>query len=214
MTMVERWRLEGTIFDACNCITLCPCGYFQPPSSGTGDCRVSFAWRIEKGNFGATKLDGLTAAAVVFAKGNPLFGVEKIAWMVDEKATTTQRETLTKIFTGQAGGIWAVVAKLVKDNLGITYAHFDYDNDGKSWSVRAGTYPALALDVKAGFVKAPPGAPVGSAPKRAQTYDSFYSPSMEKVVGITDTYRANIAGLNYDFSGRYSGSGRFRYEGP
>jgi|GEM_PF-4855746 len=171
-------------------------------------------WHIEKGNYGATKLDDLMASAVMFANGNPLFGIDKIAWIIDEKAMSTQREALVKIFSGQAGGIGAVLAKLAKNDLGVTYAHFDYSNDGRSWSVRAGTYPAIALDVKAGFVKAPPGAPMASAPKRAQTYDSFFAPSMEKVVGIADHYRASMAGLNYDINGRYSSSGQFRYEGP
>lgn len=163
---------------------------------------------------GPIKLDGLMVASVVFANGNPSFGIEKIGWVIDEKATPTQREALLKIFTGQAGGFGAALAKLVKNNLGVTYAHFDYANDGKSWSVRAGTYPEIALEVKAGFVKAPPGAPMMSVPKRAQTYDFQYAPSMEKVVGITDSYRASVAGLKYDISGRYSAAGRFKYEGP
>lgn len=171
------------------------------------------SWHIEKGNYGTTKLDDLMAAAVIFANANPLFAIEKIAWIIDEKATPTQWEALVKIFRGQAGGVGAVLAKVVKNNLKVTYAHFDYANDGKSWSLRAGTYPAIALEVKAGFVKAPLGAPVVSAPKRAQTYDPFFGPSMEKVVGIADHYRASMVGLNYGINGRYS-SGQFRYEGP
>jgi hypothetical protein len=37
---------------------------------------------------------------------------------------------------------------------------------------------------------------------------------MEKVVGITDHYHATVGGLEYDISGRYSSSGRFKYAGP
>lgn len=206
--MAEKWQLEGTLFDACNCLTLCPCNFFQNPTGS--DCRAVAVWHIEKGNLGATKLDGLTTAGLIFANGNPLHGMEKAAWIIDERATPAQRDALSKIFGGESGGMFALFSKLVKNNLGITYAKFEYANDEKSWSAKAGDF----LNVNGGFVKAPPDAPVESKPKRAQTYDFLFSPTMEKVVGITDHYRANLAGLNYDISGRYSSSGRFRYEGP
>ncbi len=69
------------------------------------------------------------------------------------------------------------------------------------------------MDIKAEFVKAPQGVPLESSPKVAQTYDPLFGPSMEKVVGITDHYHATVGGLQYDISGRYSSSGRFKYSG-
>jgi hypothetical protein len=50
--------------------------------------------------------------------------------------------------------------------------------------------------------------------KDAQIYDPLFGPLMEKVVGITDHYQATVGGLEYDISGRYSSSGRFKYGGP
>ena len=70
------------------------------------------------------------------------------------------------------------------------------------------------MDIKAAFVKAPEGVPFESSPKVAETYDPLFGPSMEKVVGITDHYHATVGGLEYDISGRYSSSGRFKYGGP
>ena len=207
--MAEKWRLEGSVLDACNCLTLCPCVYAQP-STGP-DCRVSFAWHIEKGHYGGTNLDGLHAAAVMLAPGDPLLvGVAKAAMILDERATPAQREALGKILGGQAGGLWALVAKLLKSQPELMVAKFDYTNDGKAWSVKAGG----VLDIKAGFVKAAPGMPFESVPKRAQTYDPFFLPSGEKVVGVTDHYHAKTGSLNFDIAGRYSSSGRFVYEGP
>jgi hypothetical protein len=92
----------------------------------------------------------------------------------------------------------------------VWWANFNYSNDAKSWSVKAGN----SLDIKAEFVKAPQGVPLESTPKVAQTYDPLFGPSMEKVVGITDHYHATVGGLEYDISGRYSSSGRFKYGGP
>jgi len=204
--MAEKWQLEGTVFDACNCTTLCPCVYFQPPNND--DCQVSAVFHIDKGNYGKTTLDNFTIAVVAYATQNPLMGIDKAGWILDEKLTQEQRDGLLQILGGKLGGIFSMLS--VKQPLGVWWAKFNYTNDGKSWSVRAGD----ALEVKASFVKAPPGTPFESKPKTAQTYDPFFMPSMEKVVGITETYRAGVGGLTYDINGKYSSSGRFKYQGP
>ncbi len=207
--MSEKWSLEGTVLDACNCTTLCPCVYAQP-STGP-DCRVAFAWHIEKGRYGSTPLDGLHVAAIMFAHGDPLLvGVEKAAIIVDERASEPQRNALLQILSGQAGGLWAVVAKLMKNPPQVHFAKFDYANDEKTWHVKAGA----ALDIKAAYLRAAPGMPFESAPKRAETYDPFFLPTMVKTVGISDHMRAKADGMDFDFSQRYSSAGRFAYGGP
>jgi len=203
--MAEKWKLEGSVFDACNCETLCPCVYFQAPHEG--DCKVSAVWHINKGNYGNTKLDDFTIAVVGYATQNPLMGIEKAGWVLDEKLTQQQRDALMQILGGKAGGLFSMLS--VKNRLGIWWAKFDYSNDGRSWSVKAGN----ALNVKAEFVKPPPGVPIPAAPKNAQTYDPLFGPSMEKLVGTAQTYHASVGGLEYDISGRYSSSGHFSYEG-
>jgi hypothetical protein len=147
-------------------------------------------------------------AGIIYSKQNPLMGVDKAAWILDEKLAKHQREALMEILTGKAGGLFSMLK--VNNPLGVWWANFSYSNDQKSWSVKA----ADSLDIKGGFVKAPPGVPFESSPKVAQTYDPLFGPSMEKVVGITDQYRANVGGLEYDIRGRYSSSGHFKYGGP
>ena len=204
--MAEKWRLEGTVFDACNCETLCPCVYFQPPNNA--DCQVTGVWHVEKGNYGDTSLNNFHIALVAYATQNPLMGIEKAGFVLDEKLTQQQRDALMQILGGKAGGLFAAIT--VKQFLGVWWARFDHTNDGKAWSVKAGD----ALEIKASFVKPPPGVPMEAKPKVAQTYDPLFGPSMEKVVGTTDAYRAKVGGLDYDISGKYSSSGRFKYEGP
>ncbi len=204
--MAEKWRLEGTVFDACNCETLCPCVYFQAPHEG--DCKVTGVWHVEKGNYGTTNLDNFTMAVVGYATQNPLMGIDKAGWILDEKLTQQQRDALMQILGGKAGGLFSMLS--VKNPLGISWARFEHSNDERSWSVKAGDF----LDIKAGFVKAPAGLPFESKPKVAQTYDPLFGPTMEKVVGITEHYHTNFEGLDYDISGKYSSSGRFKYEGP
>jgi len=206
--MADKWRLEGTLFDMCNCETFCPCNYFQNPHGE--DCRGSVVWKIDMGNFGGTKLDGLKFALIFFSKGNPLKGVESAALIIDESATTAQRDALMKVLSGEAGGVFQMLASSIKENRGVTFAKFEYDNDGKSWSVKAGN----VLDMKGEFVKPPAGFPLESKPKKVEVYDPLFVPTLEKVVGITEYYRANAGGMNYDISGRYTASGRFAYQGP
>ncbi len=206
--MAEKWRLQGTLFDACNCTTLCPCNYLQNPSSG--DCRPAVVWHITDGNYGKTKLGGLNFAAVLYAAGNPLHGIDKLVLILDAKAKDVQRKALMSILGGQAGGMWEMMAKIVKATPEVLTAPFEYKNDGKAWRARADGY----LEVRGGFVKAPAEMGIPSKPKKAQTYDFLFSPTMEKVVGTSDTFRANAGGLSYDFSGKYSSSGRFDYKGP
>ena len=204
--MAEKWRLEGTIFDACNCQVPCPCAYFQHPSNE--DCRFAGVWHVEHGNHGKISLNNFNMALVGYTKQNPLMGIDKAGWILDEKLTKEQRDALTQILGGKAGGLFSMLS--VKEPLGIWWAKFDHANDGKSWSVKAGD----TLEIKAGFVKPPPGLPFEAKPKVAQSYDPLYGPSMDKVVGITDVFRVKVGGLDYDISGTNSPSGRFKYEGP
>jgi hypothetical protein len=203
--MAQKWQLEGSLFDACNCETLCPCVYFQAPQGE--DCRITTVWHIEKGYYGDTRLGDFTMAGIIYATQNPFMGAEKAAWIVDDKLAQDQRDALMEILTGKAGGLFSMLS--VKNPLGVWWANFIYSNDARSWSVKAGN----SLDIKAEFVKAPQGLPFQSTPKVAQTYDPLFGPSMEKVVGITEHYHATVGGLEYDISGRYSSSGRFKYSG-
>ncbi|MBI2649511.1 MAG: DUF1326 domain-containing protein [Thaumarchaeota archaeon] len=204
--MAEKWKLEGSLFDACNCETLCPCNFFQAPHNA--DCRATGVWHVEKGNHGGTQLNNFTMAGVLYSTQNPLISIEKAAWILDEKLTPQQRDALMPILSGKAGGLFSMMK--VGQPLGVFWAKFDYSNDEKSWSVKAGD----TLQIKGGFVKPPPGVPLESKPKVAQTYDPLFSPTMEKTVGITESYKANVAGLDYNITGRYSSSGRFKYQGP
>lgn len=207
--MPEKWRLEGTLFDACNCTTLCPCNYGQVPTNPT-DCRVMAVWRINRGNYGGVRLDGLHLAMILNCKGNPLtVGAEQAAMVVDEGANPQQREALMNILGGKAGGLFAMLGSMVKQNLGVSFARFAYQNDEKTWSVKAGN----ALEFNGSFVKPPPGMSMEPKPMRAQTLDPLFSPTMDKVVGISDKHKVNVAGLVHDFTGKYSSSGKFVYEG-
>ena len=92
------WYVEGVQFSNCNCDYACPCQFESLPTHG--NCRAMEVVRIDKGYFGAVRLDGLKAAAV-YAWPGPVFeGNGEMQAIIDERATAEQREALTTVLHG------------------------------------------------------------------------------------------------------------------
>jgi hypothetical protein len=56
-TSSPQWRIETEYVQSCNCDYGCPCNFNALPSYG--NCEALVGYRIIKGNFGDTKLDGV-----------------------------------------------------------------------------------------------------------------------------------------------------------
>jgi len=124
--------MRGEYMESCNCDYLCPCIYTNPQAAVSYDhCTAALIFRIDAGTHGDTKLDGLKFALVirsgkVMADGNWVFG-----GVVDERADETQRQALTAIVGGQAGGPPAFIREnLVSDFRGIVYKPIEFNLDG------------------------------------------------------------------------------------
>ncbi len=138
----KSWKIEGDYFEACNCDTVCPCVFLGDPDQG--ECDATVAWHIEKGYFDSLKLDDLNAAAVFRAPGNLMTGPKwKIAIYVDERASKEQADAIVKIFSGQAGGFFGVLAERIGELAGVRHVPITFVKEGKRRSV---TIPS-ALDV-------------------------------------------------------------------
>jgi len=118
-----RWSLRGEYMESCNCDYLCPCIYTNPQEAAThDDCTAVMVFRIDEGDFGGTKLDGLKFALVirsgrVMADGNWIF-----AGVVDDSASEAQRTALAAIVSGDAGGTPALIRRnLVSDFRGVEF---------------------------------------------------------------------------------------------
>jgi hypothetical protein len=108
------WYVEGPSFGSCNCSYGCPCQFEALPTHG--HCTGFEVLRIDKGHFGAVRLEG-TQAAMIYAWPGAVFqgkGVMQV--IVDERATSEQREALIKIFHGEetddAATHWWVFRKM------------------------------------------------------------------------------------------------------
>ena len=128
----QQWTIRGEYMESCNCDYLCPCIYTNPQGPVTYDhCTAALVFRIDAGNFGDTKLDGLKFALVirsgkVMADGNWIF-----AAVVDERAGAAQRQALAAIASGQAGGPPGFIREnLVSDFRGVEYKPIEFTLDG------------------------------------------------------------------------------------
>ena len=130
------WKLSGQYYETCNCDFVCPCVTGQmavKPSKGS--CAFAMAFQIERGQYGAVALDGLGFIVLgltpeAMAKGNWSVGV-----VVDEQASTEQRDAITTISSGAAGGPMAALSGLIGAFAGVESAPIRFDRNGVKWSV-------------------------------------------------------------------------------
>lgn len=132
------WKVSGQYYETCSCDFVCPClpgRMAVRPSKGS--CTFAMAFRIDRGHFGATALDGL--GFVVLArtpeamdKGNWTLGI-----VADERASAEQRDAITSIASGAAGGPMAIVSGLVGTFAGVASAPIRFEREGVRWSVTA-----------------------------------------------------------------------------
>jgi len=93
------WYIEGIEFVSCNCSYGCPCQFEALPTHG--HCRGFEVIRIERGAFGGTALDGLTAALTYAWPGAIFEGNGELQAIVDERATKEQRQALLAVLMGE-----------------------------------------------------------------------------------------------------------------
>ena len=142
--MPTSWKVAGSYFEACNCDVACPCVFLSPPTSG--ECTVLLTWHIDHGSFGEIVLDGLNAVLAAHSPGHMLHVKWKVALYVDERANQGQRDALTQIFSGQAGGHLAGLAPLIGEVMGVKTAAIEYRAEGKRRSMRLGDFADAEIE--------------------------------------------------------------------
>jgi hypothetical protein len=123
-----KWSIRGEYMESCNCDYLCPCVYTNPQGPVTYDhCTAVLVFRIDDGDFGGVRLDGLKFAFVlrsgkVMADGNWIFAV-----VVDDAADAAQRTALAQLAGGEAGGTPGLIrTNLVSDFRGVEYQPIEF----------------------------------------------------------------------------------------
>ena len=141
------WHVNGQYYETCNCDFVCPCIPGQLAVDPTkGSCTFAMAFQIERGTYGSLSLDGLGFIVLGFTpeamgKGNWSVGV-----IADERASVEQRDAITSIASGAAGGPMSALSGLVGKFLGVESAPIRFERSGARWSVKASSFLDMAAE--------------------------------------------------------------------
>jgi hypothetical protein len=199
----KNWKLEGDYFEACNCNTVCPCVFLGNPDQG--ECDVTVAWHIEKGQFDDTSLDGLNVVAVFHTPGNMYTGPKwKAALYLDERATKEQADALGKIYSGKAGGFFGVIAGLIGELAGVRSVPIKFEViDGKRRTLHIPSAIDLTIEGMEGADKTKE-VTVSNAPM-------LVAPGFAAVVAKSTKNSYSDHGMKWDNSGKNGFYSRFAY---
>ena len=140
-----EWSIEADYLQACNCEYGCPCEFEAPPSHGI--CEGMIQWQINRGQYGNVKLDGLGIGGAARWPGPLHLGGGTAAWFVDERANPEQREALTKILTGEAGGApFEIIRMTFAKTMPVQFVRFEYHADGRHSHARMGDAVITAVE--------------------------------------------------------------------
>jgi hypothetical protein len=191
------WHMQGDILEACSCITTCPCNF-----------EAILGWRIEAGNYGDVRLDGLKVVLYVSIPGYAFDGGWTAGAYLDESATQEQTQALGNIFSGQAGGWPAVLSTLIAHHLEPKQVPINFETvDGEHRITVPGLLEAGSERIPSPMPGEPPIDPeVSGLAVPFHTGPTYIRRS--SVLNLTDP------NLSFDYTERSALIGKFDYTGP
>lgn len=134
----STWKLSGQYYETCSCDFVCPCLPGQMAvSPSKGSCSFAMAFQVEHGSYGAVSLDGLGFIVLGFTPEAMGKGNWSVGLITDDRATLEQRDAITSIASGAAGGPMSALSGLIGKFLGVESAPIRFDRSGNKWSVKA-----------------------------------------------------------------------------
>jgi hypothetical protein len=141
------WQISGQYYETCNCDFVCPCvpgGLVVRPTKGS--CNFAMAFSVDRGSYGTVPLDGLGFIVLGFTPGEMSKGNWSVGLIADERANAEQRDAMTAIASGAAGGPMAALSGFVGTFLGVESAPIRFDRSGAKWSVTASSFVDMAAE--------------------------------------------------------------------
>ena len=141
------WKVSGQYYETCNCDFICPCLPGQMAvSPSKGSCNFAMAFRVDRGSYGAVSLDGLGFIVLGFTPEAMVKGNWSVGLITDERANVEQRDAITAIASGAAGGPMSALSGLIGTFLGVESAPIRFDSKGAKWSVTASSLLDMAAE--------------------------------------------------------------------
>ena len=200
--MADKWNLSGTYMETCNCEVACPCFFLSAPTDG--DCTLLVGWHIDKGNFGNVDLGNLNVVLAVYSPGHMAEVKWRAALYFDRNASDLQKEALTRIFTGEAGGHPGRLVSHVGEVLGIRSVPIEYREDGRRRILRVAQTAEAEIEAIGGQ---------GGADVTLENHPLGIAPGHKAVVAKSRKVTYQDHGLHWEISGKNGAFSPFSYRG-
>ena len=142
-----QWQISGEYFEACSCDSVCPCPTSALAARPTkGSCDAGLVFHVQRGQYGSTRLDGLSFAVLLHTPGAMIQGNWTVGLVLDERASKEQREALTTIASGQGGGPMAALGPLIGKFAGTEAKAIKIESSGMRRSVSIAGMLDLAVE--------------------------------------------------------------------
>jgi len=128
----------------------------------------------------------------------------RIALYLDDRADQEQKEGLTQIFSGQAGGHPATLTPLIEQVLGVTSLPIDYQAEGKRRYLKISDVAEAEIEAQAGQ---------GDAEITVSNHPLAIAPGQPAVVARSKRASYHDHGIELEVSGRNGLYSPFSYEG-
>lgn len=200
------YELEGQLLEVCPCNVLCPCWIGEDPD-GDGTCDSVNSYHIERGTVDGIDVSGHTLAVITHIPGNVLKGNWTVALVVDDGASTEQRDAIVNAFSGKLGGPLADLAQLVGEVVAVETAPISFAVVEGKGTLRVGSMVEAEMEPFRG--------PTGEITTLNESVFTTI-PGAPAWVSKASTYRRQVSrfGLkDLDLSGRNAIQGTFRFAG-
>ena len=144
------WSVEGTYFEACSCLPICPCRQIGGRDGGRstfGVCDFALSWAVQEGHAGAIDLTGRIVVMVGSYDDDEPGSPWTVALFIDEEATDAQHDALADIFLGRSGGTpsrnYAPAIRTVSD---VRRAAIRVDHRRRHWRIGVDGYVDVAAN--------------------------------------------------------------------
>lgn len=193
------WQMNGQYYETCSCDYVCPCiphGMAIAPSKGS--CNFAMGFQIERGSFGTVTVDGLSFMVLGFTPEAMGKGNWSVGLLVDERASAEQRDAITMMASGQAGGPMAALSGLIGKFLGAQPASIRFERNGMKWSVSAPGFVDMAAEAAMGINP--------NNPEPMKLTNTGHPAANDITLAHATRSKVNALGLNWeDTSGKNNG---------
>jgi hypothetical protein len=149
-TNALAWAVEGTYFEACSCLPICPCRQVGGRDGGRatfGVCDFALSWWIKRGHSGGLDLADRKVVMVGSYDDDEPGSPWTVALFVDDGADVAQQTALADIFLERAGGTPSRnYSPAIQSVASVGTADVRLDHDRRHWRIRVDGRVDVAAD--------------------------------------------------------------------